>query len=79
MAARKPQRPNPVPLVQTPAVNDAQTQRAIDTLTDAVQRLQSNRAVAARPVTGSRSSGDALESLLAALVEAGIIIDDTTV
>jgi hypothetical protein len=78
MAARRPLKPKAQALVQVPAVEDAGTQRALDALASAVQQLQSNRGAAAIPVTGSRSSGDALESLLEALVEAGIIVDETT-
>ena len=78
MAARRAQKPVPVTQVQTPTVEDAQTQRALDTIASAVQQLQANRTQATASVTGSRSSGDALASLLRVLAEQGIIVDDTT-
>lgn len=63
--------------MQTPKVADAQTQRALDTVTAAVQQLQAKRGAAAASVTGSRSGGDALENLLVVLDELGIIKNDT--
>lgn len=78
MAGRKPAKINTVPQVQTPTVEDAGTQRALDTLTSAVQQLQAARAAAAVSVSGSRSGGEALENLLTVLAELGIITDDTS-
>ena len=69
MAGRRPQPPRAVPQVQAPGADRE--------LVQAVQRLQATRAAAAVPVTGSRASGAALESLLAALAAAGVITDDT--
>jgi hypothetical protein len=77
MAGRRAERPGPVTVAQTPGVDDPKTQRAIDVLTGAVQELQ-GRGIVALSVTGSRASGDALESLLARLAELGFIVDDTT-
>lgn len=78
MAGRRAPRPAPVPQVQVPGVDDAATQQALDALTAAVQQLQANRTASAISVTGSRAGGAALENLLTALAEAGIITDDTT-
>ena len=78
MPGRHAPRPLAVPQVQLPSVDDTATQRALDTLASAVQQLQANRASAALSVTGSRSSGAALENLLTVLAEAGIITDNTT-
>ena len=77
MAGRRAPRQQPITFVQTPGVDDTKVQRAIDTLTGAVQELQAkgNKALS---VSGSRASGEALESLLARLVELGLITDDTT-
>ncbi len=77
MAGRRPQQSFPVTQVQTPGVEDAKTQRALDVLAGAVQQLQSTRGVTGGSVTGSRASGAALESLLAVLASQGIITDDT--
>lgn len=78
MAGRKASAPPAVTQVQVSGVDDAKTQRALDSLASAVQQLQSTRGVAATSVTGSRASGDALVSLLEALVAQGIITDNTT-
>lgn len=64
-------------MVQTPKVADAAAQRALDTLTAAVQQLQAQRGAAAISVAGSRAGGTALENLLTALAAQGIIVDDT--
>lgn len=77
MAARKNPPPHAVPQVQTPAVDDAKTQRALAVLTSAVQQIQATNAAAGGKVTGSRASGAALASLLAVLASQGIITDDT--
>lgn len=77
MAARKTAARAPVPVVQAPKVSDAKTQRALDTIVAAVQQLQARRSAAAVSVTGSRAGGAALENLLTALAELGIIKDDT--
>lgn len=78
MAARRTARLEPAPQVQVPDVDDEKTQRAFDALTSTVQQLQRNRVPTAPSVTGSRSGGDALQSLLSVLAEYGIITDDTT-
>lgn len=77
MAGRRAPSRNPATVVQTPKVSEPQVQRALDTITSAVQQLQTRRAAAAVSVTGSRSGGDALENLLTALAGLGIIQDDT--
>jgi hypothetical protein len=78
VAGRKANAPAPVTQVQVSGVADAKTQRALDALASAVQQLQATRGVAATSVTGSRAGGDALVSLLEALVAQGIITDNTT-
>jgi electron transfer flavoprotein alpha subunit len=77
MAGRKPTTPSTVTQVQSSSVNDAATQRALDRLTTAVQDLQAKGSPAV-VISGSRSGGDALVSLLAALSQLGLITDETT-
>jgi hypothetical protein len=77
VAGRKASATQAVTQVQAPAVDDAKTQRALDTLASAVQALQANRVAAGSEVTGSRAGGDALESLLEVLAAQGIIVDNT--
>jgi hypothetical protein len=77
VSARRAASRAPVPIVQTPKVADAKTQRALDTVVAAVQQLQAKRSAAAVSVTGSRAGGDAFENLLTALAGLGIITDDT--
>ena len=77
MAARRGVKPRPTASVQAPGVADKATKRAVDVLAGAVQELQ-KRALGGKTVTGSRSSGAALESLLQQLAALGIIVDETT-
>lgn len=77
MSARRAVSRAPVPIIQAPKVPSAQTQRALDVITAAVQKLQAQRSAAAVSVAGSRAGGAALENLLIALDGLGIIKNDT--
>lgn len=77
MAGRRPQKPKATVFVQMPKPADAKTRRTVEPLYQAILELQARGTADPVVVAGSRASGAALESLLAALVALGVITDKT--